>query len=105
MNTDVNSSTESVIGRAFSVSNRFDAGFLEGVCGRALAVELESNYISFSGQSPLKVSYRGKEVGNCVADLIIESRLIVEVTAVSRLPGERQPQRSNKAQLSNRPGL
>ena len=101
MNTDVNALTERVLGCAFSVSNTLGAGFLEGVYERALAIELESNSISFSRQSPLKVLYRDREVGIYVADFIVENRLILEIKAVSKLLGEHQAQLLNYLKAGN----
>ena len=58
-------------------------GFLESVYENALCIELAKQGIRFQQQKQLKVFYQGQVVGNYVADLIVEDKLLVELKTVS----------------------
>ncbi|GAB6040269.1 GxxExxY protein [Endothiovibrio diazotrophicus] len=77
--------SERVIGAAYEVSNTLGSGFLESVYEGALCTEFFEQGIRFERQKPLDVIYKGNVVGNYVADLVVEDRLIVELKAVSAL--------------------
>lgn len=74
-----------VIGCAMRVHRGLGPGFLEVVYRNALCVELSSAGISFSTEEPIKIAYRGVEVGSYVADVLVEAQLIVELKAVEKL--------------------
>ena len=86
MNTDTNIDqlTELVIGGAYRVGNTLGVGFLEKVYENALSIELRRAGLAVQQQFAMKVMYGGEVVGDYVADLIVESRLIVEIKAVRR---------------------
>ncbi len=84
-----------VIGCAFSVSNALGAGFLESVYENALCVELAEQGIAFERQAPLQVSYKGRIVGNFVADLVVEGVLLVELKALRSLSSDHEAQVMN----------
>jgi GxxExxY protein len=71
--------TQRVIGCAFQVSNTLGAGFLEKVYENALAHELRKAGFSVSQQHPVPVMYDGIVIGEYVADLLVESVLLVEL--------------------------
>jgi GxxExxY protein len=78
--------SEQVIGCAFEVSNALGSGFLEKVYENALASEIrETTDLRVEQQHPMAVSYKGRVVGEFVADLLVEDRLLVELKAVSAL--------------------
>ena len=78
-----------VIGCAFSVSNTLGTGFLESVYESALCVELAEEAIVFDRQASLTVYYKGRIIGNFVADLIVGGRLLVELKALRQLTSDR----------------
>lgn len=80
-NPDLTVLTEKIIGCAYTVSNTLGTGFLEKVYENALAIELKNNQIAYLQQHPMKVTYNGITVGEYVSDLIIESKIIVELKA------------------------
>src|SRR5689334_12679282 len=80
--------TEAVIGAAFEVSNVLSSGFLERVYERALIQELKLRGISTKSQVHFPVSYKGRCVGEYVADLLVEDKLIVELKCVDHLSKE-----------------
>src|SRR5215471_3325932 len=86
MDTDTHRSeadlTEAVIGSAFEVSNMLGPGFLEKVYERALIRELALRELRAKPQTVLPVCYKGQPVGDYIADLVVEGRLIVELKCV-----------------------
>ena len=60
-------------------------GFLESVYEEALCVELRHRGVAFVRQAPISVDYKGEPVGQSRVDLLIDSRLIVELKAVDSL--------------------
>ena len=86
MNTDsdINKLTELVIGCAYRVGNTLGSGFLEKVYENALSLELRRAGLAVTQQQAMKVMYCGEVVGDYVADIVVEDRLIVEVKAVTR---------------------
>ena len=87
--------SQQVISCAFEVSNRLGAGFLESVYENALCVELGQKGIAFQQQVPISVKYRNEIVGNYIADLIVEDKLLVELKALSEFS------RKHEAQVMN----
>ena len=75
---------ESVVGAAYEVSNTLGAGFLEKLYERALINELTLRGLQTQAQVPYPVSYKGQIVGEYVADLLVDARLIVELKCVDR---------------------
>jgi len=51
--------------------------------------------LSVRRQEPIKVLYRGQVVGDYVADLVVENKVIVEVKAVAGLEGAHEAQLIN----------
>jgi GxxExxY protein len=66
---------------AYRVFRELGSGFLEKVYENALAVELEEQNIPFEQQKAVTVSYRGRIVGEYIADIVIDSKIIVELKA------------------------
>jgi GxxExxY protein len=83
--SNLNDLTETVIGCAFTVSNTLGNGFLEKVYEKALTHELEKQHLNVERQKPIQVIYDGVIVGEYVADLVVESVLLVELKAVRTL--------------------
>jgi len=77
--------TEEVIGPAMKVHRTLGPGFLESVYQKALRLELQRNGCRVETEKPLKVVYEGVVVGDFVADLLIDDRLVVELKAVQAL--------------------
>jgi GxxExxY protein len=77
--------TEKIIGCAFRVYNVLGCGFLESVYEKALFIELVKHDLAVEQQKSLTVFYDGNDVGNFVADLIVENVVIVELKAVRQI--------------------
>ncbi len=73
--------TEKVIRCFYNVYNELGYGFLEKVYENALLVELKNNGLVAESQFPIKVYYQEKEVGSYYADILVESKVILELKA------------------------
>ncbi len=92
---EINDITYEINGAVFEVQRELGPGFLEKVYENALLVELKRRGIKAESQVPVKVSYKGSMVGEYVADLLVEKKVIVELKTVERLD------RTHEAQLLN----
>lgn len=70
---------------AYYVYRELGTGFLEKVYENALAVELEARKIKYRQQVPVTVNYRDRIVGEYIADLLVEGKVIVELKAVNNV--------------------
>jgi GxxExxY protein len=77
--------TEKVIGCTHHVSNTLGVGFLEKVYENALAIELRHAGLNAEQQRRIEVRYKGLVVGDFVADIVAEERVIIEIKAVKAL--------------------
>lgn len=82
---NVDGVTESIIAAAYQVSNTLGCGFLEKVYENALSYELSERSINVQQQYAMDVHYDGRLVGHFVADLLVESCVIVELKALRML--------------------
>jgi len=70
--------TGRVISACYYVHRSFGYGFLESVYQRALAAELEYQGVPVAREVPYELFHRGVSVGLYRADLVVDSRVIVE---------------------------
>ncbi len=77
--------TEKIIGAAYKVHNTLGSGFLEKVYQNSLAIELKALDISYYIEKPIKVHYNGEIVGDYIADIIVDGKVIVEIKAIKEL--------------------
>ena len=77
--------TEKIIGCCYSVISTLGSGFLEKVYENALAHEVRKAGLTVIQQHPVKVIYDGIEVGDYVADLLVNGQILVELKAVKAL--------------------
>jgi GxxExxY protein len=92
---DLDQLTYAINGAVFEVNRVLGAGFLEKVYENALLVELKRQGIKAQGQVPLRVSYKSQIVGDYLADLVVDDRVIVELKTVDRI------EKIHEAQLLN----
>ena len=78
---EINGVTERVIGCAFTVIKGLRSGFLEKVYENALAHECRKAGLIVEQQRRLVVRYDGVEVGEYVADMVVNEEVLVEVKA------------------------
>ena len=88
MHTDeeiVNRITERIIGCAYKVANKMGCGFMEKCYENALAHELRKEGLHVEQQRAIQVLYDGIVVGDYVADLVVEGKVLVELKAIKSL--------------------
>ena len=73
-----------VIGAAYKVHNTLGTGFLESVYEKALMIELKKDGLEVKRQSKMSVIYEGEVIGDFYADILVESRLILELKTVEK---------------------
>jgi len=77
--------TERIIGCAMRVHSTLGPGFLESVYRRALEHGLRKAGLNVEAEKPITVIYDGVPVGDFVADLIVENRVMLELKSVQAL--------------------
>ncbi len=81
-----------VIGAAMKVHSALGPGFSEAVYQNSLALEMALEGIPFEREVKLEVRYRGELVGQYRVDLLVGSRLILELKAVQAILPEHEVQ-------------
>lgn len=92
---DINEITYKINGAIFEVNRVLGPGFLEKVYENALLIELREMGLQVKSQVPIAVIYKGRNVGEYIADLYVEDKVIVELKTVENLT------RLHEAQLLN----
>lgn len=77
--------TEKIIKAAYTVHNVLGFGFLEKVYQNALMIELRKTGLSILSEEPITVYYENEIVGEYVADIVVEGKVILELKAVKEL--------------------
>ena len=87
--------TEQILEACFEVINELGSGFLESVYEKALLIVLGEKGLAARPQVPLSVYFRGVEVGQFYADILVEEKVILELKSVQALAPEHQAQLIN----------
>ena len=97
MNTDLKhgSVTDQILRVFYDVYNELGHGFLESVYHRALVLALDSVGLKVYSKVDIPVWFRGHQVCNFVADLLVENCVLLELKAARSLDS------SHRAQLMN----
>ena len=74
-----------VIGVAMKVHNELGNGFLEKVYENAMMVMFRKEKINAVQQSSIKVYFQNEIVGNYIADILIEEKIILELKMVDKI--------------------
>lgn len=77
--------TEKIIKAAYKVHNVLGFGFIEKVYQNALLIELRKTGLSILSEEPITVYYENEIVGQYVADIIVEDKVVLELKAVKEL--------------------
>jgi GxxExxY protein len=77
--------TRRIIGAFYDVYNALGYGFLESVYRRALEREIVDRGIHVVREAAAEVRYKGSVVGVFRADLLVESRVVIELKACRKL--------------------
>lgn len=74
-----------IVGCAMEVHNQLGYGFLEKVYENALLFELKNKNTEVKNQIPIKVHYKGNIIGNYIADVLVEDKVILELKSVEKI--------------------
>ena len=85
---------------AQNVSHGLGAGFLEKIYENALRIELTQAGIPFQSQQKFVVSYKGENIGDYIADIVVDNRLLIELKALSGFSREHDAQVMNYLKAS-----
>jgi len=89
------SGTYKINGAIFEVNKILGSGFLEKVYESALLIELKERGLKAEAQVPIQVKYKGRIVGDYLADVVVQDQVILELKSVDQL------QSIHEAQLLN----
>ena len=73
--------TEQVIGAFYEVYNELGFGFLESVYQRAMLIALDARGLRADPQVQLPVYFRGHQIGEFAADILVNQAVILELKA------------------------
>ena len=67
------------------VHRKLGFGFLEKVYENALMILFDKHEIPAQQQVPLRVYFEGKPVGDYIADILVDSKIILELKSVDNI--------------------
>jgi len=82
---EINDITYAVNGSVFEVNKVLGPGFLEKVYENALLIELKRRGLTAESQVPIKVLYKENVVGEFIADILVEGKIILELKTVKTI--------------------
>ena len=77
--------TEKLITTYYALYNELGFGFLESVYQKAFCLMLRERGLLFQEQIPSRVLFHGAEMGEFLADILVESAVLVELKVVRAL--------------------
>jgi GxxExxY protein len=77
--------TEKIIGIFYQVYNELGFGFLESVYRKSLQYALEQEGITAEAEAPIAVYFRGRNVGDFRADLVVNGSILIELKTADRI--------------------
>ncbi len=80
--------TDAIIKTFYDVYNELGYGFLEKVYQNSLYLELRARGFQVEAQKQIKVQFKGIEVGEYYADLVVNDTIILELKAVEGIVEE-----------------
>ena len=73
--------TGKIISCAIQVHSNLGPGLLESIYETALAYEFDLRGLKYQRQKEIKLTYKGKDIGNHRVDFIVETEVILELKA------------------------
>lgn len=87
--------TDEIINAFYLVYNELGYGFLEKVYQNSLYIELISRGFKVEPQKQIKVYFKGKQVGDYYADMVVNDLVILELKSSSGLEEKHEAQLLN----------
>ena len=94
--------TGKIIKSAMNVYNTLGFGFMEKVYENSLMVELELSGLKAIQQHPVKVCYKERSVGDYIADIVVEDKVIIELKSIEQLNKVHEVQLINYLKATNK---
>ena len=85
----------------YNVQRVLGKGLAEKVYENALCIELEEMGIPYVRQKELPVEYKGHNIGNYIADVFVDEKIILELKAVTAITQEHVAQTLNYVNLTH----
>ena len=93
--------TEQIIGGFYRVFDALGHGFVESIYEEAMVIDLRSVGLQVDRQVPITVVFRGHTIGTFKADMIVESRVVVELKAARAIDPAHEAQLINHLRATN----
>ena len=77
--------THKIIGAGIEVHRALGPGLLEELYEDAFCIELEEQKLRFERQRKIDVLYKGRDIGDMYADIVVENAVVVELKSVQSL--------------------
>ena len=90
-----------VINAYYNVQKILGKGLAEKVYENALCIELEEMGNLYLRQKELPVEYKGHNIGNYIADIVVDEKIILELKAVNAITQEHVAQTLNYINLTH----
>ncbi len=92
--------TEKIIGAYYDVYNELGFGFLENVYHNAMLIALSDLGLQTESEVKLLVHFRGRQVGQFDADIVVERKVILELKAADDFCSAHEAQTLNYLKAS-----
>ncbi|NTS40933.1 GxxExxY protein [Flavisolibacter sp. BT320] len=93
--------TEKIIGASFRVHNALGCGFQEVIYQRALELELKAISLAYQREFEMPVFYMDQQIGTRRVDFLVESKISVELKAITKLEDVHLAQAMNYLEAYN----
>jgi GxxExxY protein len=87
--------TQELINTFYHVYNELGYGFLEKVYQNSMFLELKERGFYVEAQKQIKVYFKGVQVGDYYADLVVDNKIIIELKAAETIAPEHETQLIN----------
>jgi GxxExxY protein len=87
--------SDKIIKVFYDIHNELGYGFSEKVYQKAFGIALRQIGLKIDEQVPLKVYFRGQEIGEYFADMIVNDLILIELKAVRQIVEEHEAQLLN----------
>lgn len=77
--------TSKIIECAFKVHKNLGFGFLESIYRNALMIELSKTGLQAEMEKRIQVHYDGQIIGDFIADVIVENKIILELKCIKQI--------------------
>jgi GxxExxY protein len=91
-----------IIGVAMEVHNRLGYGFLEKVYENALMILFKREKIRVENQMSIKIEFENQIIGEYIADILVEDKIILELKAVNKILDVHKAQILNYLKATNK---